>query len=292
MTSYKENKMSNITLEIPIKADPARVFEALIDPDTLRAWFAEQVDISLAENRYDFWGRFTPENPSRKNGSHKIIEFEQGRILAYEWKLRGRDTRVDYEINSSDEGCLLRLKHFGLPTLQPYESSIGDFWTHVLEGLRSLLENNKPYEMMDYSRVPYGEVSMTVSISAKSQDVFRGLIDPDQLNRWIAKKAEVDPKPGGKISFGWDGGPVKILEIVPDRKLSYSWHWEQEPETVTTWELEESGGTTRLTVVQSGFAPDRNCEDYYIGWHKYIHRLKVMLEDTDWKRVRVIDSDV
>jgi uncharacterized protein YndB with AHSA1/START domain len=283
--------MNDITLELRIKTDPDRVFEAIVDPVTLSAWFAEQVDISIEKNRYDFWGRYTPENPDRKTGAHKIIAYDQGRLLAFEWNLRGRDTRVEYEINSTDEGSLLRLKHTGLPQLQPYESSIGDFWTHILEGLRSLLELNKPYELMDYSRIPYGEASLTVGIMARPQDVFQGLIDPNQLDRWIAKKAEVDPKPGGKFSFGWEGGPVKILEIDPDRKLSYSWRWEKEPETVTTWELGESGGTTRLTVVQSGFAPDRNCEDYYIGWHKYIHRLKAMLEGADWKRVRVIDSD-
>lgn len=283
--------MSNINFEIAFKTDPDKVFKAIVDPDMLGVWFAEHVDISLDENRYDFWGRFTPDNPDRKKGGHKIIEFDQGRLLAFEWRLRGKDTRVEYEISSTGEGCLLRLKHTGLPTLQPYESSIGDFWTHVLEGLRSLLENNKPYELMDYSRVPYGEASLTVNVMARPQDVFQSLIDPRQLDRWIAKKAEVDPKPGGKISFGWEGGPVKILEIVPDRKLSYSWQWEKEPETVTTWELEESGGTTKLTVVQSGFAPDRNCEDYYIGWHKYIHRLKALLESDDWERIRVIDSD-
>jgi uncharacterized protein YndB with AHSA1/START domain len=258
----------------------------------LRIWFAEEVEIAIDEKRYDFWGRHTPENPDRKNGGHRIVAFEQGRKLAYRWRLRGQDTLVEYEIVPAEDVTIFRLKHSGLPTLQPYESSIGDFWMHVLEGLQSWLEHDKPYDLMDYSQIPYGEVSLSIGIEASPRDVFQGLLDPNQLDRWIAKKAEVDPKPGGDITFGWDGGPVKILELEPGKKLSYSWHWAQEPESVTTWELEDSGGGTRLTVVQSGFAPDRNCEDYYIGWHKYIHRLKAMLESgPEWQRLQVLDDD-
>lgn len=60
------------------------------------------------------------------------------------------------------------------------------------------------------------------------------------------------------------------------------------PETIATWTLEGSGGKTRVTIVQSGFAPDRNNEDYFIGWSKFALRLKTMLEEgPGWNRVRV-----
>jgi len=63
---------------------------------------------------------------------------------------------------------------------------------------------------------------------------------------------------------------------------------------VTSWELEGSGGGTRVTIVQSGFAADRNSEDYYVGWSMFLRRLKALLEDGDsWTRAKTIaDSEV
>jgi hypothetical protein len=83
---------------------------------------------------------------------------------------------------------------------------------------------------------------------------------------------------GGKYDFGWSGGPINILEIEPGRKLSYSWHYGDDPETIVTWALEGSEGGTRLTLVHSGFAPDRPTHDYTTGWHKFVNDLKSMIE--------------
>lgn len=284
--------MSDIKLELFIKADQDSVFKACLDPKALETWFAEYARVSVKQGRYDFWGRYSPEAPDRDSGTHRIRAFEEGQGLVYDWRLRGAETRVEYEILPEKDGCVFRLSHTGLPVLKPNESSIGDFWIHALEGLRNWLERGRPYELMDYARVPAGDVSLTVNIAAQPQDVFHSLTDPHQLDRWIAKKARLDPRPGGEIDFGWGQGPVRILEIVPAEKLSYSWRWAEEPDTVTTWELEGSEGGTRLTVAQSGFAPDRRGEDYYIGWHKFIWRLKAMLEaGPDWERVRTVSEE-
>jgi hypothetical protein len=35
--------------------------------------------------------------------------------------------------------------------------------------------------------------------------------------------AAVEPRVGGRYDFGWDHGPVKILELEPGRTLAYSW---------------------------------------------------------------------
>jgi uncharacterized protein YndB with AHSA1/START domain len=75
----------------------------------------------------------------------------------------------------------------------------------------------------------------------------------------------------GEYDFGWEGGgPIKILELEPNHKLTYSWHYE---DTVVTWILEDSEGGTRLTVVHSGFAKDRSTDDYTAGWLKFINSL-------------------
>lgn len=280
--------MAELNLGIDIKAPVETVYRALIDPDALGNWFAEHSEISVEGRQYDFWGRFTPDNPERGAGCHRLVRVIPNKLIEFEWQLRGADTLVQYELHPAASGCVLTMYHRNFPQSGPRQSSIGDFWSHALEGLRHWIERGKEYRLLDYSQVQRGDVHVSIDIDVAPSAVFNALVDANQMERWIGSKGSIDPKPGGKIDFGWGMGPVKILEIEPDAKLSYSWQWEGEPETITTWTLDGSGGKTRVTIVQSGFAPDRNSEDYYIGWCKFAARLKTMLEEgPEWNRVRV-----
>ena len=137
----------------------------------------------------------------------------------------------------------------------------------------------------DYSTVHNEKAAVTAQINRPAKEVFTGLIDPQQLERYMADKATVEPRPGGKYDFGWGGnGPIKILELEPDRKLTYSWHHD----TVVSWILEDSEGGTRITLVHSGFAKDRSTDDYTAGWWKFVNYLKSMVEIGDsWQEVQV-----
>ena len=132
-----------------------------------------------------------------------------------------------------------------------------------------------------------------MDIDAPPERLFEILTRPENLKRYIGENPVVELEVGGNYSFGWeDDGPQKILEIEKNRKLSYSWEYPNEPDTVVTWKLEGSGGKTRLTLVHSGFAPDRNMEDYQIGWLHFLNRMKFLAEvGEDWQRVRIITGD-
>ncbi|MDH3891864.1 MAG: SRPBCC domain-containing protein [candidate division Zixibacteria bacterium] len=284
--------MAELNLGIDIKASVEKVYLALTDPRALTNWFAEHTDVSIEDSRYDFWGRSTPDNPSREQGCHRLIRVIPEKLLEFEWRLRDIDSIVQYELHTSSPGCVLTMYHRDFPQSRPNQSSIGDFWSHALEGLRHWLERGRAYQLLDYSQVQKGDVRVSVEIDAVPSMVFRALTDATQMERWIGSKGAIDPKPGGKIDFGWGMGPIKILEIVPDAKLAYSWQWEGEPETIATWTLGGSGGKTRVTIVQSGFAPDRDNEDYFIGWSKFAARLKTMLEEgPDWSRAKVYANE-
>jgi len=270
--------MPDLKLALPIRATADRVYTACTDPKQLTTWFAEHANVTLDNGHFDFWGRHTPGNPGRNDGQHNITRHDPGRSIAFAWFLRDTQTEVEFDVSSEGDHTLLVMRHSNLPELKPYQSSMGDFWTHVLEGLRHWLEGGRPYPLMDFADTPKGDVRLSLEVGGDPHDVFLGLTEPARMNRWIASDAKVELKPGGTYSYGWEHGPVKILELVPDKKLSFSWSWPEEGETITTWELEGSGGRTRVTVVQSGFAPDRNSEDYYIGWFKFVHRLKTMIE--------------
>jgi uncharacterized protein YndB with AHSA1/START domain len=126
-----------------------------------------------------------------------------------------------------------------------------------------------------------GDIHHELLIDASPAEVFAVLIRPDQIERWIGNGAAVEPVAGGAYSFGWMG--MKILEIVPDQKLSVSPTVDNNGVQETTphaftWTLSESNGKTRLTFVHSGFVPDESNVSATMGWLSYNVRLKAIAE--------------
>jgi uncharacterized protein YndB with AHSA1/START domain len=272
-----------IKIAIDVGSPPARVFEALTRASELERWFTAKAFVSEAEGRFDFWGRYTPGSPDREAGRHPLRAFEPGARLAFEWRMRDKVTTVDIALAPSSRGTSLKLTH-DAPRRGTTELSIADFWLLSFENLRRFVEEGKAPVLCDYSTRPEGAVDMVVDIEASPEAVFRALTQPSYLDRWMTANSIVEPVEGGRISFGWTtDGPVRILEIVPNEKLSYSWEHADDPETIVTWTLEAPDGrrtATRLTLVHSGFGA-RDTEDFRTGWLKHLSWMKALLERGD-----------
>ncbi len=280
-----------IELNIEFETGPPRVFDALTRPDALEQWFAERAFVSETEKRYDFWGRFTPDAPGEEAGRHRLRVYQPDERLGFDWRLRGEDTTVEMRLEEAGGKTLLRFEQ-DVPARPKTECAVGDFWMLSFENLRRWLKDGSTPVRCDYSEIPRGSVELSIDFEADRDAVFGALLGPDELNRWIAAKAEVDPVLGGRMSFGWEGeGPVKILEIVPSEKLAYSWRHGDEPETVVSWSLEGSEGKTRLLLVHSGFG-DRATEDFRTGWLKHVLWMKAMLEQGEsWTGPELVSMD-
>ena len=150
-------------------------------------------------------------------------------------------------------------------------------WCLPLQNLRTWVETGRVLWRPDYSNLPRGEIRVAVEAEASPVTVFDALIDPAQLSRWMmATSPKVEPAVGGTYDLGWpdkEGRPLKILDIVANSRLSYSWSDSDSPGTVVTWELEASGGGTRITLVHSGFDESVPLDDYYGGWADFLLRL-------------------
>ena len=127
--------------------------------------------------------------------------------------------------------------------------------------------------------------------------MFAGLIEPSLLERWILPEGltssgiVVEPRVGGKYSYGWrypvggkevEGGPTRIIELEPNRKLVTDWpDWRGEPTvppTTVTWLLEAEGTGTRLTLIHGPFSRPVDQSDYRYGWGGFLDLLKRELE--------------
>lgn len=123
------------------------------------------------------------------------------------------------------------------------------------------------------------------------ETIWRTLTTTALMERWFMKPAGFEAVEGNSFTFettpagAWDGTiRCRVLEVVPDRRLSYSWQggddgnvgYGSKLDTVVTWSLTPVAGGTRVRLVHSGFVTPRNDTAYTnmsAGWVKVVERL-------------------
>ena len=269
-----------IHAEIPIRATAQRIYQAWIEPAELCQWFSEHADVSTDEQRFHFWGRFQPDAPERDAAGQRLLAAEAPHHLRFDWRLAGIETTVDVRIEEYPAASRVIVRHEWLP--ESIADIVEAFWSLSIENLRGWIERGATAPRCDFTIRPAGEVRHSVDIDAAPGDVFRALTDPEQINRYMGGSATIEPQVGGTLDYGWGGHePMQILTLEPEREFSHTWGYvgdEHAEGTIVTWTLAESGGKTQLTMVHSGFAPERSHQDYQVGWRDFINRIKFMVE--------------
>ena len=286
----------NTTTTLP--GSPARVFQALTDEKELRAWFAEQVKIeSKKGGAYQFWGKATLGAPKEPDASQVLTAFEPGKRLAYGWKVHGLSSEVSYALSPGEkpDTTKLELRHAvkgQLPFRSP-KNVIDDVWKLNFANLKEHLKGRPGSVVLADFTSSKPEVRSAIEIAAPPAKVWRALLEPELMNKWLFGAAVVD-RSKGAYSYGWKydyegkkvlGGPTRILEQVENEKLVTDWpDWrgdESKPVTRVTWTLQplDGGKRTRVTLVHDGFEHAADQGDYGSGWAGFLHRLdKVVLE--------------
>jgi uncharacterized protein YndB with AHSA1/START domain len=115
------------------------------------------------------------------------------------------------------------------------------------------------------------------------EKIWRALTQPQLIEDWLMKN-DFRPVPDHRFQLTADWGSVdcQVLEVEPNRTLSYSWA-AHGLESVVTWTLTPAGGGTRLRIEQTGFRPDQ--EQAYqgarFGWPKFLGKLDEVLARPD-----------
>ena len=252
-------------LRAVLPAAPAEVHAALTTPSRLRAWFAEHVSAD------GFWGRWTPQGDR---------PHQSGLGLNFEWVLDGTPTTVDIRLVPAGEHTELTLRQWPLPALDELMSPTGrrdgrhtmhTFWPLAIGNLAAHLAGVPPL-WCDFSPSRPAGIRVALTIAAPARAVWRSVTDPAEVERWWGHAPEIEPRVGGKVTFGADG---EVSAWAPDRLFAYT------GDGVTTrWELSESDGVTTLTFTQSGFAPDErdSAAQHEAGWCGGLLELRRMHE--------------
>ena len=275
---------------LPLPTPPERAFRALVEPAQLTRWFAETVSI---EPRVG--GAFTFGGRGAIGAGGTITAFEEGRELAFGWTLHDAPTEVRLRVVAGDDesSSKLEIEHrvMGVLRARNPQHFVFDLWRHYHGNLREHLRGGTNLVLPDLaSERP--EVRVSIEIDAKPAKVFRALLEPELMNKWLFGAARVDVAKR-EYSYGWNyeiegrkvaGGPTRILEMVENQKLVTDWpDWRgdpDKPDTRVTWLLEalDGGKRTRVTIVHDGFEHAVDRGDYQQGWGGFANRLRKVAE--------------
>lgn len=116
--------------------------------------------------------------------------------------------------------------------------------------------------------------------NAPVRKVWKALTDKGQMKQWYFDVSDFKPQVGFEFSF--EGGTpeksythlCKVLEVIPEKKLVYTWSYQGYPGLSTlTFELFAENEKTRLRLTHSGLEtfpaetnPDFAKKNFEMGW--------------------------
>ncbi|MGC3859851.1 SRPBCC family protein [Micromonospora chersina] len=269
-----------LTVRARLAAPAEAVRHALTDPAELRAWLAEHAEVELPR-RYEFWGRYTPEG----DAPHQRLLHADDRTLRFAWTLDGVETTTEFELTPEGDSTVLTLRqsHFSFEEAMSGSSIRGvlqTFWALAIANLNARLEGRPLLPRTDFTSA---DLRGEVLIDAPVDKVWTSLTDSEQASAWFGFPIGIEPWVGGRYAMGgFDAGyAAKVVDLTPGRALSVDWG----PTGVSTWELAESDGRTRLTFVQSGFDEGNPPYAAWTGSVAGLAELRRFHEVADWQPI-------
>ena len=138
-----------------------------------------------------------------------------------------------------------------------------------------------------------GTVKLERLLNAPVDIVWKALTDADEMRKWYFDISRFELTVGNKFGFSGTGSDgtkyehiCQVKEIIPQRKLSYTWAYKDFPgESLLTFELTSEGNKTRLNLVHSGLNtfpehPDFSTESFTGGWTHIMGSLSRYVESS------------
>ena len=132
-------------------------------------------------------------------------------------------------------------------------------------------------------------VERDLFIDAPPAVVYELLTGATRFVEWMAPDAELDPMPGGTVTWMHVNGDRVVgafVELVPARRVVFTFGWEREDvgvppgSTTVAIDLRPRAGGTQLRLVHSGLAGPM-ADAHTGGWDNYPERLAAVAAGRD-----------
>lgn len=266
-------------LRLPAPVD--RVHHALTDPAELRVWFAEHAEVSLP-GTYAFWGRHTVAGAEPAQRPLLVDDT----TVRFAWTIDGTETTVELALRPDGEETVLSFTQTDFPGWGVVAGGgggavglTGTFWALALANLGDHLAGRPLGPLPDFTST---DLRAEYLVDAPAERIYRAMMDPAEFVTWFNAPMELEPHVGGRWAMGGfenNPNPATITELEPNRKITLDFGGSYGQ---STWELEESGGKTRLTFFQSGFATDDMPWAGWMGWLSGFAELRRYVELDPW----------
>lgn len=120
---------------------------------------------------------------------------------------------------------------------------------------------------------------------APVERVWKAITNKDDMKHWYFDIKEFKPEAGFEFQFTGQNEGIsflhlcKIIEVIPGKKLKYSWRYkDHEGNSFVTFELFPEGDKTRVRLTHEGLetfpqTKDFKKENFQMGWNELIGKL-------------------
>ncbi len=133
------------------------------------------------------------------------------------------------------------------------------------------------------------QVIIEQTLNATAEQVWQAISDKDKMRQWYFNLDDFKPEVGFQFSFKGQGSKgenyvhlCKVTEVIPHKKLQYSWQYENiEGKSLVSFELYQQGNQTLLRLKHDGLntfpqnSDDFKAESFNMGWTELITNLLV-----------------
>jgi uncharacterized protein YndB with AHSA1/START domain len=119
--------------------------------------------------------------------------------------------------------------------------------------------------------------------NATPEAVWQAITDRNKMKEWYFDIADFKAEPGFEFQFYGDDGEKKFLhlarikEVIPGKKLSYTWRYEDsQGDSLVTFEIFPEGDKTRVKLTHEGvdnFDPNNPSfarKNFVAGWNEIL----------------------
>ena len=135
------------------------------------------------------------------------------------------------------------------------------------------------------------EITKTITVNTSPSNVFKTISDEKELPKWWVDVPVLELQVGGKMLFRFlkeksqmlDQDYVvqgKVLEVIPDKKLVYSWKPIDDPkfpDSIVSWTIESiDSDKSKVTLTHSRLEGCMMFNLLEAGWEYFLKKLENM----------------